>query len=482
MKNNNNENLSIINTNNINPNMSKSKLVIIKKERADSENQNKNIITLEEGNYFIKSSLDNKMNKENINKKIENMRKSIENLNNDFKKFQNKKKENNKKPKNLNDNATNGELTELNIYSNGNLNSNEFLTSVNNERIKTNTIQPSDKALKSDKISESEEENHTKIEQKTFIINNNDEDGNEGEIKDGNNIIFFQINGENVKKQIVYKIISKEYLECIVCEKTVNLKKLYCAECNKHYICRRCCKNYYEEKIENGEREFKCCLQKCPEIFDLNKLSHIISKQHYNIIIDEEKLLNKKLKIKYEEFNANLDTMKIYNEKHVLDINNNEKFFFYKKSKVYICPKCNQNSLFGKTGTHFVKCLNCLHKICKYCLKTYDNYHMDIVQENHCKVYYRKEEEEDQKKDSCIENILYEFLFLICSFLFMFIGSWYYIKNIIKFIFCLSNRKNLNCFLEFFVCLFTFIFFIPSIGTIILILPYFSILIMVFGF
>ena len=68
----------------------------------------------------------------------------------------------------------------------------------------------------------------------------------------------------------------------------------------------------------------------------LNKLSHIISKQHYNIIIDEEKLLNKKLKIKYEEFNANLDTMKIYNEKHVLDINNNEKFFFYKKSKVYM--------------------------------------------------------------------------------------------------------------------------------------------------
>ena len=477
MMKNNNENLSKKNINNKNPNISKTKLIIIKKERADSENQNKNIITLEEGNYFIKSSLDNKMNKENINKKIENMRQSIENLNNDFKKIQNKNIENKKKPINLNDNATNGELTELNIHSNGNLNSNEFLTSINNERNKTNTIQPSDKALKSDKISESEEEKHTKIENKTFIMNNNDEDENEGEIKDGKNIIYFQIRGENV-----YKIITKEYLECIICEKTVNKKKLYCAECNKHYICRRCCKNYYEEKIENGEREFKCCIQKCPEIFDLNKLSNIISQQHYNIIIDEENLLNKKLKLKYEEFNSNLDTMKIYNEKHVLDINNNEKFFFYKKSKVYICPKCNQNSLFGKTGTHFVKCLNCLHKICKYCLKTFDNYHMDIVQENHCKVYYRKEEEEEQNLNSSNQNILYEILFLICSFLFMFAGSWCYIKNIIKFLFFQSNRKKLNCFLEFFICLFTFIFFIPSIGIIILILPYFSILIMVFGF
>ena len=481
MMKNNNENLSKKNINNINPNTSKSKLVIIKKERSDSENQNKNIITLEEGNYFIKSSLDNKMNKENINKKIENMRKSIENFNN--KKIQNKNIENKKKLSNLYDNATNGEITELNIHSNGNLNSNEFLTSINNEKNKTNTIQPSDKALKSDKISESEDENHTKIDHKTFIINNNDEDENEGEIKDGKNIIYFQIRGENYNNQIVYKIISKEYLECIVCEKTVNVKKLYCAECNKHYICRRCCKNYYEEKIENGERKFKCCIQKCPEIFDLNKLSNIISKQHYNIIKEKENLLNKKLKLKYEEFNSNLDTMKIYNEKHVLDINNNEKFFFYKKSKVCICPKCNQNSLFGKTGTNFVKCLNCLHKICKYCLKTFDNYHMDIVQENHCKVYYRKDDDEDdQNSHSFAQTILYEFLFLICSFFFMFAGSWYYIKNVIKFLFFQSNRKKLNCFLEILICLITFIFFIPSIGIIILFLPYFSILIMMFGF
>ena len=113
-------------------------------------------------------------------------------------------------------------------------------------------------------------------------------------------------------------------------------------------------------------------------------------------------------------------------------------------------------------------------------MKSYDTYHLEINQENHCKVYYRKNDEEKIQNSNYF--LITELIFFISSYIFMFTGGWYIIKNSLKFLFCISNKKRINCFCEFLICLITFIFFIPSIVVLLLLFPYFPVLIMIFGF
>ena len=54
-------------------------------------------------------------------------------------------------------------------------------------------------------------------------------------------------------------------------------------ECNVHYLCKRCTKNYYEDLIDDGVKELLCPFMKCKKGIDLNKLKTFISEKHYNI-------------------------------------------------------------------------------------------------------------------------------------------------------------------------------------------------------
>ena len=57
--------------------------------------------------------------------------------------------------------------------------------------------------------------------------------------------------------------------------------------------------------------------------------------------------------------------------------------------KTIFCFNCGYPALFGRNCRDYVKCLNCLQLICKYCCKAYDDDHLNIRSGNYCKVYFR---------------------------------------------------------------------------------------------
>ena len=114
----------------------------------------------------------------------------------------------------------------------------------------------------------------------------------------------------------------------------------------------------------------------------------------------------------------------------------------FKKSNNIFCPNCLSPELFTKTNNQFMKCLNCCYKVCKYCLRDYNIGHLDIKKPNHCKVYFRREDE-IYKKPNCVMTFLREVGFIICIFLLsilgIFINSYVFFQN--KFL----AKNNNNC-------------------------------------
>jgi len=177
-------------------------------------------------------------------------------------------------------------------------------------------------------------------------------------------------------------------------------------------------------------------------------------------------------------YNYALDNIKLYTKTHVLDIDTNENFYRFKKSKIQFCIKCGEPTLFNKTGTKFIKCLNCLQKICKYCIKEYDNTHLDINVKNHCKVYFRIKDiknNDASNKDSCCYDIIKEILYTFISFFMMFIAGFIYVKNFIKCLFCMNKCNNI--IIDFIIVIFSFIFFLPVFVLILVSYPFFPVFI-----
>ena len=142
------------------------------------------------------------------------------------------------------------------------------------------------------------------------------------------------------------------------------------------------------------------------------------------------------LEQKYDESNV-----KMYSERHVLDISNNMNFYLYKKSKDIFCPKCLNPNLFSKTNNEFIKCLNCNYKICKHCLKEFTPKHLDIKVEGYCKVYFRKDEEYVDTSQYT-HNYFMQLLFVVVMYLFTYIGVYLFFHSIFKEKCQLNNHKN----------------------------------------
>ena len=288
----------------------------------------------------------------------------------------------------------------------------------------------------------------------------------------------------NIKASVnLLKGTNFNYKNCSICERSYPLSKLYVAECKIHYLCRKCAKNYYEDAIENGERNMCCPFKKCKQPMDRDILKSIISQEHYSILTNYDKINNNdnnKNNIRQSFYCAKLKTtidnenLKLYTQKHVLDISTNKNFFNYNSNKDIICPNCYEESLFTKTNnTHFNKCLNCCCKKCKYCMREFNDKHMDINTEGHCKVYYRLEDEGLTKNNKCLDLLL-QYFFVFASFYFMFAGSFLYIRQFFRMIFCTNHDlKFANIIKLVFVYIFTIIIFIVTIPVIVLFYPYF---------
>ena len=250
-----------------------------------------------------------------------------------------------------------------------------------------------------------------------------------------------------------YRVTQFIQKNCFICEKPFYLTRLFCADCGKHFLCRKCVKNYYEDAIENKKniRILKCPSVTCEKSISYEILEKIISEDHQQIYkeeISEKNFPNKnsliynsiKLGSKKDENNV-----KRYSEKHVLDISSNMSFFMFKKSKDIFCPKCLSPNLFSKTNNYFIKCLNCNLKICKFCLKEYTLKHMDIKVEGYCKVYFRRGDEmlEENKK---ILIYLLQLFFVIVMYLFTYCGTYLFFYEMLKAKFGLNGKRKNFCY------------------------------------
>ena len=485
---------SAIKTKNFNKPMnhkSQGNLIIIQKERLGSAKSKKSVMILEKGNYKVQYDIDQNINKEKIDKTVKDIEKKVLTISN---KLNNANK------------ITNIENTEvLKLKTNNESFNNEKGKNLHNKN-NDNKNQESDKALMN-----SESSNNDNKEQRTEIVNNiineniksnNEESENENEDEKKNQYNYYDNDNnsyehKNVGKFLIFhnsfneSLIDETYISCYICDRTYPFDKLYSADCEKHFICRRCCKNYYEERIEQGDRNLKCSVYTCNASFNhnLKKLLSVLSPNHINLLFNNKTINNENqliepsltLQKKYNIAHQSSETMKSYMKKHVIDINSNQNFYMYNKAKVQFCPKCSEQTLFSKTGTYFVKCLNCFHRICKYCMKEYNELHMDISKDNYCKIYYRRDAEEFKKKNF-IYNFLIELFLIIGAFIFLFTGAFNYFKNCLKTIFCVKKHENYGCLKTIIINFITLILFFMSFPILLISLPYFPIFNSIFGF
>ena len=414
----------------------------------NDSNYSKVINTNNRKNNFILN-----INKNDKNNKIGNIMLSKNNLFN----YQTSLNENIKKPSNFSD--ISGSLKKniiQNIYNeniiNDNISENKKLIVIHHQKKIINSSN-----LDSIKINQII--NKKESEKKELKPINNNINNNLIEAKDGLN----------------KKIEENKKIFCFICEKSYNLNKMFSPKCNAHYICRKCIKSYYEDIFENNNFLLKCPKTNCNEEIELNILKNIISQTHYEMFINMQKK-NKEKFNSINSFNNNIrelylkdtkllfnskiknENIKLYSQNHVLDINSNEKLYLYNKNKDIYCQKCFKPTLFTKINGFFIKCLNCDNKICKYCLKEFNNYHMDIMYENHCKVYYRKDDDFYFNNTSKILVYLLQLFYVLAMYYLSFAGIFYIVLNFLQKIIKFSYRKYNNKCILFIIYIFFYFF------------------------
>ena len=276
------------------------------------------------------------------------------------------------------------------------------------------------------------------------------------------------------KNYVVQTVEDDDYYNCSICEYSYLESQMFKPECNVHYLCKRCTKNYYEDLIDDGVKELLCPFMQCKKGIDLNKLKTFISEKHYNRLksyhrdmesLEENKLIFSRLKTEY-----NKENVELYSKKHVIDISSNKNFYNYKGIKNTICPFCNEETLFKQTNNYFFKCLNCLTKVCQYCMKEYNTKHFDINYPKRCKIYHRFIEA-SENKTNCFYTFLLQIFFVIAMYYLTFVGIFSLVRN--KFFIAFNANKNkisCKCLLAYFFSIIIFIVIIPFIF---IIYPYF---------
>ena len=506
--------------NNINKNQNKNKKENIEKYKSEE---------IKEMNSTTSKDIDNKLVKNNFieknNKRSDKAtKKSISDLDADKKtkivikliiekNTSNKEDNKNKEPDNF----------ERLITEKENLNNEEYLKDLEKDKIDILSENKSSKSIEvkeeeEEECDESDEENETVKKDNNNVIDNNKDSNNKitsiilikkkeenkdeekkKDIKknDQNTLLkikeeFSDKNGiQKIKKLKPIKSLKETknnnnkdnendndnendiYHLCKICDHAFPKKRLFVAECKKHFLCRRCAKNYYEDIIENGIREMCCPFIQCKKPFNLENVKKLISKSHLNCLyidknnIDEKQNMLFMAKIKT---NVKKDNLELYTKKNVFEINSNRNFYNYNNIKETYCPNCFKESLFSKTNTHFFKCLNCGCKRCKYCMKEFNPGHMNVNSENYCKVYHRYDEY-ISKNSNVFFNFFIQLLFIVASYYMCFGSTFIYIRNIFLSLFRANN--NGNVFLCILAYLFTIIIFIIVFPFIEIFYPFF---------
>ena len=407
-----------------------------------------------------------------------------DNDNNDNKNNDENKENNNNNKVNLIEISKDNKLSNEGSIVNDNLSEHKGLIPIiNPSTVKKNNIGEQEQEQEKEKENKVKEKTHNKkIKGKPISIIKKQ---NKKRLSNSN-----MISNRDILKSDNNKVLNRSVQftqnNCFICEKPFYLTKLYCADCGIHFLCRKCIKSYYEDYIENknNSKLLKCPFAKCDKIIKYDILKTILSENHqkiYEMSQDENNILNEnELICNNLKFNLknNDNNVKMYSERHVLDISSNMNFFMFKKSKDIFCPKCLKPNLFSKTNTPFIKCLNCNYKICKYCLKEYTVKHLDIREEGYCKVYFRRDDENDDEKNMFLVYLL-QLLFVIAMYLFIYPGAYLFFYDVFKIAFRLNNNnKNFFYYIKkFLIILFSILFLIMSCPFILFCYPFFPALI-----
>ena len=83
-------------------------------------------------------------------------------------------------------------------------------------------------------------------------------------------------------KSNIQSMKDEDYYNCRICEYSYIESAMFLPECNIHYLCKRCTKNYYEEIIDEGNKELFCPFLQCKKGVNIEKLKTFISdrKEH----------------------------------------------------------------------------------------------------------------------------------------------------------------------------------------------------------
>ena len=294
----------------------------------------------------------------------------------------------------------------------------------------------------------------------------------------------FRINinyNNNLKNQINFKAYKNI---CSICDVKYASYFFYVAECHTHFLCKKCAKTFYEEKIEMGAKELFCPFIFCKKKFLKSQAKKFLSNKHYKMLIEEEKTNNfNSLKLR-NNYN-NKKEMKNYSENHVLDINNNKIFYNFNKNKNIFCSRCNNQSLFCREKQLFMRCLFCNFEQCKYCFKEYTHDHFDMNSNNYCRIYYR-DSDIDKISKSKMYLFLKQILLVFASFFLIIISFWKLSKSMFFNCFFKLNENNNNCILFYIkiilIYILTFLIFAIFLPINIIMFPWFPSFLAIFDY
>ena len=185
-------------------------------------------------------------------------------------------------------------------------NDNDKLSKSKNQLISENN-QENNESEKEKLENDDDDNEQNKINFKIIKLNNNEEDEKVDEDKKIQNIknddeqqtIHENNNYNEEYNKVLIKSINlklnnnnRTHQICEICDFTYTIDKFLLPECKQHYICKKCTKNYYEEKIEEGIKDLFCPFLKCKAKINIKDLQKFVSSEHYNRLC----LLNQKSK------------------------------------------------------------------------------------------------------------------------------------------------------------------------------------------
>ena len=256
--------------------------------------------------------------------------------------------------------------------------------------------------------------------------------------------------------------LNPHFDKCLICERKFSVMNLCCSECNIHFFCRKCLKYYCRELIEKGIKKMKCPITNCNYNIYEQFLKSVLSKEYRQLLLkklnplkseekttvvendisrNKYKIFNTKIKHSSEDKSINI---RLYNNKHVIDVNSNMMLYKVRKYKNEYCPNCHEPTLFCKIDTIFHKCLNCGFKVCKYCNKEYTKSYLIINYPGHCKVYYKKKEDIEIKRNNgtrFLIQLLYTLSIFYIIFAFCYLSIYNFFKEILKI--TKNNKSNI---------------------------------------